>query len=76
MSIKLFPHNIYLTFIPVHYNKTHKESLMNNVPQVGQYIIRNNEKYVIVKVYKFGTMDVKDKNDNYFRMTGLGFIKP
>jgi hypothetical protein len=49
---------------------------MNNVPQIGQYIIRNNVKYVIVKVYKFGTMDVKDKNDNYFRMTGLGFIKP
>ena len=43
-------------------------------PQVGQKIVYEGRSYTVYNVYQFGTIDVVDDNENYFRITGLNWI--
>ena len=48
---------------------------MSNAPHIGQRIrIYNTNHYgIIVKIHPFGTVDVRDEQGRYFRITGLAF---
>lgn len=43
-------------------------------PQVGQTFTAYGEACEIVKVHKFGTIDIVSPSGKAFRVTGLGFI--
>jgi len=51
---------------------------MRTVPQIGWTMPHphTGEKCWIVKVYRFGTVDIETADGRRFRVTGLGFIAP
>jgi len=45
-----------------------------NKPSVGMTFIHCGQVCRIVKVYPFGTMDIKSPSGRRFRVTGLGWL--
>ncbi len=46
----------------------------NKRPQIGMTFIHAGQSCVIVKVHKFGTIDIQSPSGKLFRVTGLSFI--
>jgi hypothetical protein len=50
------------------------QTSFNKRPQIGMTFIHAGQSCVIVKVHKFGTIDIQSPSGKLFRVTGLSFI--
>jgi hypothetical protein len=53
---------------------TTMQTSFNKRPQIGMTFIHAGQSCVIVKVHKFGTIDIQSPSGKLFRVTGLSFI--
>ncbi len=55
-------------------NNDTMQTSFNKRPQVGMTFMHAGQSCVIVKVHKFGTIDIQSPSGKLFRVTGLSFI--
>jgi hypothetical protein len=59
---------------PITNQTTTMQPSFNKRPQIGMTFIHAGQSCVIVKVHKFGTIDIQSPSGKLFRVTGLSFI--